>query len=234
MGKISLNRNQIKYLVIIAMTIDHIAWAFVNTASVEGQLMHFIGRLTGPVMAYFITEGYIHTRNIKKYALRMGVFAIISWMPFSLFSEGAWPTAYMGVIYTLFLGLIAIWVWDKLGAPEWVKKLIVIGLCIISIIGDWPIVDVLCPWLLFVYRDDEKKKWKVFWGVGILDIMLFGFGGYPLWTGIYNLGVFMAIALLQFCYSGKKGSNRPVHKWFFYVYYPAHLLILYLLKLLVA
>ena len=67
---ISLNRNQIKYIVIVAMLLDHIAWAFVPLQSWQGQLMHMIGRLTGPTMAYFIAEGYMHTRNVKKYAQR--------------------------------------------------------------------------------------------------------------------------------------------------------------------
>lgn len=54
----SLNRNELKYLVIIAMLIDHIAWAFVPTASLLGQIMHIIGRLTGPTMAYMLADGY--------------------------------------------------------------------------------------------------------------------------------------------------------------------------------
>ena len=68
-----LNRNQLKYLVIAAMLIDHIAWAFVPTASLLGQAMHIIGRLTGPTMAYMLAEGYHYTRNVKKYALRLGI-----------------------------------------------------------------------------------------------------------------------------------------------------------------
>lgn len=79
-----LNRNQLKYLVIAAMLIDHIAWAFVPTASLLGQVMHIIGRLTGPTMAYMLAEGYHYTRNVKKYAMRLGIFAVISWLPFSL------------------------------------------------------------------------------------------------------------------------------------------------------
>ena len=63
MKKLWLNRNQLKYLVIVAMLIDHIAWGFVPLESVAGQVMHFIGRLTGPTMGYFLAEGYIHTRN---------------------------------------------------------------------------------------------------------------------------------------------------------------------------
>ena len=83
-----LNRNQLKYLVIAAMLIDHIAWAFVPTASLLGQAMHIVGRLTGPTMAYMLAEGYHYTRNVKKYALRLGIFAVISWLPFSYFERG--------------------------------------------------------------------------------------------------------------------------------------------------
>ena len=54
----SLNRNELKYLVIIAMLIDHIAWAFVPTASLLGQIMHIIGRLTGLTMAYMLADRY--------------------------------------------------------------------------------------------------------------------------------------------------------------------------------
>ena len=107
-----LNRNQLKYLVIAAMLIDHIAWAFVPTASLLGQAMHIVGRLTGPTMAYMLAEGYHYTRNVKKYALRLGIFAVISWLPFSYFERGCIRPAF-GVIYTLFLSLLAIWFWDK-------------------------------------------------------------------------------------------------------------------------
>nr|MCR5440839.1 conjugal transfer protein TraX [Lachnospiraceae bacterium]MCR5618746.1 conjugal transfer protein TraX [Lachnospiraceae bacterium] len=66
-----INRNALKYIAIVAMLIDHIAWAFVPTGSVLGQVMHFFGRLTGPTMAYMLYEGYIHTKNVKKYAIRL-------------------------------------------------------------------------------------------------------------------------------------------------------------------
>ena len=95
-----LNRNQLKYLVIAAMLIDHIAWAFVPTASLLGQVMHIIGRLTGPTMAYMLAEGYRYTRSVKKYAMRLGIFAVISWLPFSYFESGGIRPAF-GVIYAV-------------------------------------------------------------------------------------------------------------------------------------
>lgn len=238
------NRNQIKYLVIIAMLIDHIAWAFVPMESVQGQIMHFIGRLTGPTMACFLAEGYLHTRNVKKYAWRLGIFALVSWVPFCLFEfqrlpigfypdGGFWFLPTFGVIYTLFLGLLAVWLWDKGKCPKWCKVLGVIGLCGLSVFGDWPVFDVLYPLVLFSYRDQPKKKW--FWFsvislVGNAFVMVFS-GGSVIWT-CYTWGVFMVPILIQFCYSGQGGSKKPVHKWFFYVFYPLHLLALGMLQIL--
>lgn len=234
-----LNRNQLKYLVIAAMLIDHIAWAFVPTASLLGQVMHFIGRLTGPTMAYFVAEGYHYTRNVKKYALRLGIFALLSWIPFVYFEYGTLPIViqegsvqvrpYFGVLYTLLLGLLAIWLWDKGKCPKPVKILGIIGLCALSLVGDWAIFDVLYCLFLYIYRNRPREKWTAFCiitAVCCMDILF----AKPWWAALFHLGIFMVPLLIQFCYNGKSGSKKPVHKWFFYVFYPAHLLVLGLLK----
>lgn len=232
-----LNRNQLKYLVIAAMLIDHIAWAFVPTASLLGQVMHFIGRLTGPTMAYFVAEGYHYTRNVKKYALRLGIFALLSWIPFVYFEYGTLPIViqegsvqvrpYFGVLYTLLLGLLAIWLWDKGKCPKPVKILGIIGLCALSLVGDWAIFDVLWCLFLYIFRENTKGKWVAFCCVGFFvcsPMLIFG------WTQLFQIGIFLVPLLIQFCYNGKSGSKKTVHKWFFYVFYPAHLLVLGLLK----
>ncbi len=248
-GKLSLNRNQLKYLVIAAMLIDHIAWAFVPTESVLGQVMHFIGRLTGPTMAYFIAEGYYYTRNVKKYAIRLGIFALLSWVPFVYFEYGHLPiymvsatagadhqiinswhfTPEFGVLYTLLLGLMAIWLWDKGKVPKPVKILGIIGLCILSIFGDWAVFDVLWCLFLFIYRKNTRSKWTAFFCIGISFCILYicrcGWIN-SLWT----FGIFMVPFMIQYCYSGKGGSKKAFHKWFFYIFYPAHLLVLGIIK----
>ena len=66
-----LSAHTLKIIAIIAMTIDHIAWAFVDACSAAGILMHLVGRLTAPIMCFFIAEGYAHTRNANRYALRL-------------------------------------------------------------------------------------------------------------------------------------------------------------------
>ena len=227
--KISLNRNQIKYLAIIAMLIDHLAWKMFDTMSVTGQIMHFIGRLTGPTMAIMVAEGYQYTRNVKKYALRLGLFALISWVPFSLFETGTPFAPQFGVIYTLFLGLMAICVWDRTKLPKWLKIVIIVLLCILSLFGDWPIFDVLWPFFLFIYRDDKKKKWTSFIVITIIEcVFIIGLsilGGQP-FAQLFQLGAFMVPVIFLYFYNGESGSRHPFHKWFFYIFYPLHLLIL--------
>ncbi len=233
---ISLNRNQIKYIVIVAMLLDHIAWAFVPLQSWQGQLMHMIGRLTGPTMAYFIAEGYVHTRNVKKYAQRLAVFAILSWVPFTFFEYGYLPlhrvNGYLvfdfapGVMYTLLLSLLAVWTWDSKTLLQAQKKCIIFGLCILSFWGDWPLLDILYALCFFIYRDDEKKKWATYLCLSVLN---FAFGGFGLWS-IFQVGVFFVPLLLHYAYNGQAGSKKAIHKWFFYLFYPLHLIVLGILK----
>lgn len=234
-----LNRNQLKYMVIMAMLIDHVAWAFVPTASLAGQIMHFIGRLTAPTMAYFIVEGYCHTRNVGKYAARLGVFAFISWFAFVYFECGTLPITvsdghlqvlpYFGVVYTLLLGLLAIWLWDKARWPQWCKVLGIIGICMISVVGDWAMFDVLWCLFLYIYRDKPKAKWLAYAIVGLICCapMLVAV---PWWSYLFMTGVFVVPLILQFCYNGEPGSRNAWNKWFFYIFYPVHLILLGILR----
>lgn len=223
-----INRTSLKYLVIVAMLIDHIAWDYVPTGSIPGQIMHFIGRLTGPVMAYFLAEGYIHTHDRKKYAIRLGIFALISWIPYSLHSAGHWPSIQMSVIYSLFLGFICLWMWDKAKLPKAVKILFTVLLCIVSCIGDWAFFDVLWPLFFFIYRDDPKKKWIAY------SIVAFFAAFIPILAGgisnLFQIGVYMVPFIITFFYNGEGGKKSAFNKWFFYIFYPLHLFILYLLK----
>lgn len=255
-----MNRNQLKYLAAAAMVIDHIAWAFVPTASAAGVVMHFIGRLTAPVMAYFIAEGYCCTRNVKKYALRLGMFIPLSWAAFVYFEEGSLPivlssgaqdktdlsiqtvrlylesidstlTIYLsfGIIYTLFLGFLAVWLWDKGTWTQMEKSIGIAGLYCLSIFGDWPVFGVAYCYYLFRYREETRAKWTAFSIITALccaDILSYE----PIWSGMWMLGIFMVPFMIQFGYNGESGSKRPFHKWFFYIFYPAHLAILGVLK----
>lgn len=242
MNSVSFNRNQIKYLVIAAMLIDHIAWAFVPMGTVLGQAMHFIGRLTGPTMAYFVGEGYRYTRNVGKYQMRLALFALISWVPFVYFEYGELPFSYaqgtitfhpmQSVIFTLFLGLTAIRLWENNRMNKAVRVIGVILLCLLSCAGDWAFMNVLGCLFVHVYRDRPRAKWTAFTLAFLVpQLLIIAVGcvsGAPaMW---FQLGVLLVPLLLGFLYNGESGSKRPVHKWFFYIFYPAHLLALGILR----
>ena len=235
-----LNRNQIKYLAIIAMLIDHVAWGFVDPVyPVLGQAMHFIGRLTGPTMAFFVGQGYIYTRDVKKYQLRLGLCALLSWVPFGYFEFGyiyffhpTVPFAFnlaQGVTYTLFLGLTAIRVWESPKLKKPVKVLLIIGLCVLSLPGDWRLMDVLGVLFVHVYRERPRAMWTAYTLTFLIPCMAFMLIG-GLQNNWFQLGVLLPPLVLRFLYNGQGGSKRPVHKWFFYVFYPAHLLLLGVLR----
>ena len=80
-----LNRTQLKLIAICAMVCDHLAWGFLDFYTPLAQILHIIGRLTIPIMCFFIAEGYRHTSNLRRYIHRMICFWLISILPFYLF-----------------------------------------------------------------------------------------------------------------------------------------------------
>lgn len=119
--KKGITAYQLKVIAIVAMTFDHIAWMWVPVVSLPGQCMHIIGRITAPVMCYLLAEGYIHTHDIRKYTLRLGLFAVVSAFAFYLFERRAGMAGggiSLGMMYTLFLALLALRTYDS----QWDKK----------------------------------------------------------------------------------------------------------------
>ncbi len=240
-NKTGMSAYTLKMIAIFAMLIDHIAWAFVPIGSVLGQVMHLIGRLTAPIMCYFIAEGYHHTSNLKKYALRLGIFAIISHIPFYYFMRGQLPITFdngiqfklqTSVIYTLLLGLISLIVWNNEKLSKTVKVILIFALCIMATPGDWSFIAVL--WVLFfgINRNNFRKQALDFTIVA-LPVLISPFimlinNNSNRYYQIFQIGVLLAIPLLA-QYNGKPGGKKN-SKWLFYVFYPLHLLIIGLIK----
>ena len=105
-----LTANMLRTIAVIFMLSDHI-WA---TALSFGDWMTYIGRMAFPIFAFQIAEGFVHTSNFKKYALRLLGFAIITEIPFNLFYSSRFINPYhQNVLFTLLLGLLAIYVIDN-------------------------------------------------------------------------------------------------------------------------
>lgn len=238
-----LTTNQLKIIAIIAMLIDHITWAFIPTASIQGQLLHVIGRLTAPIMSFFIVEGFFHTRNYKKYFMRMFVFSIVSYLAYQFYEYGElfygfkvgnpFIVATNSVIYTLMLGLLTLIIWYKTTWKKWIKVLLVIGTCILAIPGDWSIIGVLWVFFMGLNHGNFKKQMCAFLIIGLFfngGLILMGLlGGYEYWwANLCQLGIVLAVPILS-KYNGRLGKSKNL-KWLFYIFYPLHLFILGLIK----
>lgn len=239
--KNGLSACAIKYIAVIAMLIDHIAWCFVDTYSPLGVIMHMIGRVTAPVMTYFIAEGFYYTRNVNKYLLRLGIFALISYIPY-LYMDCGYLTpvvrnedsitflSHQGVIYTFFLTVLALKTVHTENLNGLFKGVIVFLLCIASRIGDWYCFPIVWALLFDRYRGSFKKQAEAFTisSVIMVSIKIFLFGeGFKDW---FQYAVLLALVPLYF-YNGKRGNILgKADKWFFYIFYPLHMLVLGFIK----
>jgi len=239
--KPGMSSYTLKMIAIVAMLIDHIGWAFIPTNTVLGQIVHAIGRLTAPIMCYFIAEGYYHTRNAKKYALRLLVFALISHAPFYYFMTGELPFPFSpnlripietSVMYSLFLGLLSLIVWHSEKLGDVARLSIIFLLCVLAIPGDWGPTAVLWIFLFGINHNNFKQQMLAFSIVAVpiaFSFLVMLISGYDTWyEQLFQMGIYLSIPLLA-RYNGERGGGKW-SKWFFYVFYPLHLVILGLIK----
>ena len=239
-----LTSNAIKLIAIFAMTLDHIAWAVFPGYPREflPLLLHLIGRITCPIMCYFVAEGFHYTRNIRKYTARMFLFAVIShfcylyssadfagWRSFVPFLTGN-VLNQTSVMWSLAWGLVMLRVaYSKRVTGVW-KPVLILLICLVSFPSDWSCIAALCVLAFGTNRGDLKKQalWLVFYVALYSAVHLFAMD----WLyGVIQLGVVLAIPILRL-YNGQRGKNpaaNRVMKWLFYIYYPAHLLLIGLL-----
>ena len=268
-----LNRNALKYLVIIFMLLDHISYFFPPTNSIS-LFIGIISRLTAPTMALSIAEGYYYTRNLKKYMKRMFIFSVISYIPYvlyrtecilpiQLFSGSAVPMFYRefgalvpephvylsfinstlvihetSVIFTLFLGLVTIYLWDKVNIPKIFKLAITLLILYITAFSNWHYYLILLCLIFYFLKDNPRRLWFSFFIVSLLyifEVRLFRdpfHFSFTMHFIIFAIGILLVPLFLLF-YNGKSGKKSSFNKWFFYIFYPSHLLIIGIFRILI-
>ncbi|MDO5134513.1 MAG: TraX family protein [Eubacteriales bacterium] len=232
-----LSREAVKYIAIFTMTLNHAAHCFLQQGTFWYQLLVGLGYFTAPVMCCFLTEGFAHTRSRKKYALRLLAFALISQYPFALAFPG--ETGTLNMIFTLFLCLCLLMAMERLEGSL-LRLPVILGLTALTAMGDWGIVAPLMVYEFQGARGDQKKTGVVFGAVSafaaVNEVALGLEAGAGLFRSLlYGLfsgaGPFLAGVVVLFLYDQKKAPRGGrFSKWFFYVYYPAHLLALGLLS----
>lgn len=244
--KIGLSSNILKIIAIISMTIDHIAWAVFPgfSTNVAAIIMHVLGRIACPIFCYFMVQGYIHTRNFKKYFLRILIFALISHVPYVLTSFNyvdalSLIPGYYGifnqtsVLWGFACGLLLIKVNDS-QLKNVYKVLLSILICAASFPADWSCVAPLIIFFMWQNKDDFKKQMLSMFFMIVTYFVVYFFAIDKVYA-ILQFGIVLAMPLL-WTYNGLRGGNEKVNKfmkWFFYVYYPLHLIVIFLFGLLI-
>lgn len=229
----------IKLIAIITMFCDHFGDAILGRFSI----LNIIGRIAFPLFCFQIVIGYKHSKNINKYIMRLLLFGIISQIPFSLFTY-----SYVGrfdllnVYFTLAFGLLAVYLLDIL--PKKYKFIAVVFDIFLMIIAEFLQTDygwfgvclIIC---IYLFYNDKKSNISnsetsltffnnnllfsiVFFALVVIKYSNYFVAGSYTMAIVQILGTFFPI-IFMLLYNGKKGHSM---KYFFYIFYPLHLLIL--------
>lgn len=204
---------QLKIIAITTMLIDHIG----SVIFPETITFRIVGRLAFPLFAFLLTEGYIHTSNLKKYIFRLAIFSLISQYPFML-AFGL--DAGLNIFFTLAIGLTAIYLSDHYQSY---LPFFILAILADLIHTDYGMFGVLLIFLIYEYKNNFKKMmfyiiclYSVFYLIGGLRA---GIGAIHYYIQFFSLLSFILIAF----YNGREGRKA---KYLFYIFYPGHLLIL--------
>jgi hypothetical protein len=230
-----LTGNMLKLIAIIAMTIDHAAWLLFPLNTIAAQICHVIGRLTFPIFAYMIVEGFHHTRNVKKYVFRLALFALAAHFAYAFcfnhpyifnLSKGIVDTT--SVLWGFTFGVLALIIYHHKTMQVWLKILL-IAICItVSLVSDWSWVCVVL--LLVIDMNYLNFKRQMLWMTIVCWLYALVFCLVTSWWSAYQFAIIIAFPVLHL-YNGKRGTWKGM-KWLFYIYYPLHLVLLGIIRVI--
>lgn len=240
-----ISQEGIKLIATMTMLIDHIGavlvyeW-YMSSSIAAGthiqwlwdlyMLLRIIGRIAFPIYCFLLVEGVHHTRNPKKYGIRLAVGMLLSEIPFDLAFSGGWDMGYNSVMVTLLLGFFMLEAMKRVSLM-W-KCLLVLPFFLLAELlkTDYAGNGILLIAFLSITRGIPHEK--LFRFVGMILLLSFG--------AKINIGViqipmelFGLIGIgLVFLYNGTKHSYNKVSQWAFYLFYPVHLTLLWIVRIL--
>lgn len=204
-----LDSFQLKCIAIVSMALDH-----TGAVLYPSQIwLRCLGRIAFPIFCFLIVEGFFHTHDVRRYMGRLGVFALISEIPYDLAFRGV-PLEYdhQNVFFTLLIGIGMMVLLER--NREWPVKAVILLLAMwlaVLIRSDYNFRGVL---LIFVFYIFHESRWLAVTAGGLWNFLYQGV--------IQKYGVLSVLPLAL--YNGERGRKM---KYFFYIFYPAHLLLLY-------
>ena len=231
MTKRPLSQEGLKFLACAIMLLDHIGATLIPWGT-----LRIIGRLAFPIFCFLLAEGAHYTRNPRNYLLRLGIGAILSELPFDLALFGSWSWQHQSVMITLLLGAMALLAMKRMTKP--LLKILV--LLLFACLADFMNTDYGGAGVLMIALFGLTRERKYGWVVQLLGMYLICRwiipGGVVWFIGRYVfIEIFAILALIPiWLYSGKKSTSSRAVQWAFYLFYPVHLWILYLISILLA
>ena len=208
---VGLNSFQLKCIAIITMLIDHIG-AILFPAQIGFRL---IGRFSFPIFCFLLVEGFFHTRDVKKYMVRLGIFALISEIPYDLaFRQVFLEFQRQNVFFTLLLGVFLMYMLQRTNRRYIKGCYILLAMWLALVAGmSYDYRGILLIMIYYVCRSNLTAKVVLgaLWNI--------------LWTGVQQFGALASIPIAL--YNGEKGKSM---KYMFYLFYPLHLLVLYFIS----
>lgn len=223
-----LDGGALKGIAAALMLTDHVGAILLPQVPV----LRCVGRLAFPIFAFFIAEGYAHTRDFGRYFRRLAILSVVSEIPFNLENGAVFDLTRQNVLFTFCLALLTLRGLEALGRERGFGRWAGCGLVLAAGFaagellrtdyGGWGVVTVA---LLYLCRDGRYAKLWLLLAMAAVNGLGMGSLTMPVFGGEMPIQIFAVAALpMIWLYNGQagpKGLRRA-----FYVFYPAHLLVL--------
>lgn len=226
--KTNLDTNLLKLIAIISMLIDHVGSAFFP----EIPAFRWAGRLAFPIFAYCLTVGLLYTRNVKKYLIRLGIFAVISQPLYIMaFHPYDWREEWMNmnIYFTLFVSLLAMFGFKE--RKWWLFAVCFLLLMFINF--DYGITGVILMLIFYICRN-RPGVGAVLFCLSYISALWNGYPDDPKSLLIGSMCIDWTIfALLSAPFVFLRTNSKiKVNKYFFYAFYPAHLAAIWVVRMI--
>lgn len=195
----------IRMVAIITMLLDHVGLLLSGTVFYDPLRM--IGRIAFPLFCFLLVEGYIYTKDLHRYMLRLFVCAVVSQVPYSLFLN----TGRLNVMYELIIGLICLYLVDRQSSYGIIAFVGLLVACGASCGAEYGLYGIALIVAMYYFRGSPVNR---FWFCGILCILM---------SWEYYGAAALSMAVI-WCYDGNVGKR--MNRWLQYAIYPAHMILL--------
>ena len=239
--RFDLSAAALHILAMALMLMDHL-WATLLPAQ---EWLTCAGRVAFPIFAFMAVEGYFHTHDLKKYTLRLLLFALLSEVPFDLMYGGTWfYPVHQNVIWTLLLGILGIHLMEtvrkkqKTGLYLLVSALVVVAGAVLGTLGmvDYYGAGVLTVFIFYFFHGHGRKWWCLLGQLAALywvNVELLGGLMYPIQLfgmdfELCQQGLALLALVPIWLYRGRQGYHSKPFQYACYAFYPVHMLLLVL------